>query len=86
MNQSAANTFENGDLYLYAPKSLKIKSSSPCINAGSDGTDIGMHGGTIPYKAGGLPFNPHINKSVISTKIDRNGKLSVTIEVTAQDR
>ena len=27
--------------------------------AGSDGTDIGIYGGQVPWKDGGLPFNPH---------------------------
>ncbi|GHT64336.1 hypothetical protein AGMMS50239_21850 [Bacteroidia bacterium] len=85
MNQSDADTFV-GENINDIPKNLQLKPSSPCKTAGMYGTEIGIYGGTRPYKAGALPFNPHVSKSVISTRTDAEGKLSVEIVVTAQDR
>ena len=84
MGQAAANTFVLNDLIW--PKNLEILASSPCKNAGTDGTDIGIYGGPVPYKAGAVPFNPHIDEALISSQTDSNGKLKVSITVTAQER
>ncbi|GHT54370.1 hypothetical protein FACS189446_3850 [Bacteroidia bacterium] len=83
-NQETIKTFQVNDLNFH--KNLKIRDASPCKNAGSDGTDIGIYGGSQPYKAGAVPFNPHINRAFISTQTDKDGKLPVNIVVTAQDR
>jgi hypothetical protein len=84
VNQETIKTFQVNDLTL--PKNLTIRDTSPCKNAGTDGTDIGIYGGSTPYKAGAVPFNPHINQAVISSQTDKDGKLPVNIVVTAQDR
>jgi len=83
MSQATNSTFQNN---LDWPKNLKIRDDSPCKNAGTDGTDIGIFGGPAPYKAGAVPFNPHINKALISSQTDRDGKLQINITVSAQDR
>jgi hypothetical protein len=85
MSQSQADTFTGGNISL-TPSLLQLKPESPCKTAGTFGTEIGMYGGTRPYKASSLPFNPHIDKSVISTRTDAAGKLSVEIIVTAQEK
>lgn len=84
MNQLLDDTFTVNSFGL--PKNLEIKGTSPCKNAGTDGTDIGIFGGPAPYKAGAVPFNPHITRSVISAQTDKDGKLKVDIEVSAQTR
>ena len=84
MSQETIKTFEVNNLGL--PKNLKIRDTSPCKNAGTDGTDIGIFGGPAPYKAGAVPFNPHINKAVIAAQTDKDGKLKVYIQVSAQTR
>jgi hypothetical protein len=84
MNQATATTFKVDDLN--SPNNLEIQDSSPCKGAGTDGTDIGIYGGTNPYKKGGLPFNPHITKVVIPGQVDRNGNIRVDIAVEAQNR
>ena len=55
------------------------------INAGSDGTDIGIYGGMFPWKEGSLPPNPHIQYKLIQQSTDQNGNLNVNIKVAAQD-
>jgi len=58
--------------------------SPPYQGAGSDGSDIGIYGGAVPWKDGGLPFNPHwteLNGPGSTT----NGTLpNVTIRGSAQ--
>jgi Pyruvate/2-oxoacid:ferredoxin oxidoreductase delta subunit len=58
---------------------------SPGINAGTDGTDIGIYGGLYSWKDGSIPFNPHIQQKTISGTTDNNGNLNVNIKVEAQD-
>ena len=84
MDQTPQQTFGVDDLSL--PKNLKILATSPCKNAGTDGTDIGIFGGPAPYKAGAVPFNPHITRSSIVGYTDKDGKLKVNIQVSAQTR
>ncbi len=59
---------------------------SPYKNAGTDGTDIGIYGGTFPWKEGSIPYNPHIQKNSVSGTTDANGNLKVNIKAEAQKR
>lgn len=84
ISQETIKTFVVNNLDL--PKNLEIRVESPCKNAGTDGADIGIFGGTTPYKKGAAPFTPHIDKSIISAQTDVEGKLKVEFKVSAQDR
>ena len=55
-------------------------------NAGTDGTDLGIYGGSFPWKNGSLPPNPHIQTKNISSATDPIGNLNVNIKVKAQER
>jgi hypothetical protein len=79
VNQAWNDTFEDYINY-------KLKPTSPCKNAGIDGTDIGIYGGTQPYKERGIPFNPHVSKNTISSQVDNAGNLQIDIIVTSQER
>lgn len=91
-NTYIGNSFEQvaGDIFttdeFLHPKHLTIKEGSPCKNAGVDGTDIGIYGGGTPFKAGSIPYNPHVRKANISTQTIDNGMLKVDITVSAQER
>jgi hypothetical protein len=67
-------------------KNFHLKATSLGINAGTDGTDIGIYGTTYPYKEGAVPVNPHIQSQSIATETDSQGNLSVIIKVAAQSR
>ena len=54
-------------------------------NAGTDGTDIGIYGGSFPWKEGMIPSNPHIQAKNISGVTDTNGNLHINIKVAAQE-
>lgn len=73
-----------GDITI--PKNCIPKDNSPLKNAGTDGTDIGIFGGSSPFKLGAQPFNPHIDKAIISGQTDGEGKLKIDIQVSAQER
>ena len=48
---------------------------------GTDGTQIGLHGGLMPYTS--IPSYPRITKMNVASKTTADGKLSVDIEVSA---
>lgn len=48
---------------------------------GSDGSQVGMHGGSIPFDP--RTSNPQISRFNVSSKTSSDGKLAVDIEVTA---
>lgn len=64
---------------------FNLAAGSVGIDAGSDGTDIGIYGSTQPYKEGAVPFNPHIYFKNIGGTTTPNGLLNINIKVKAQD-
>jgi len=52
---------------------------------GTDGTQVGLYGGLIPFKDGGAPSNPQITSKGVDTKTDTNGNLKINFTVKAQD-
>lgn len=52
---------------------------------GMNGTPIGIYGGTFPWKAGSVPFNPHINLKIIAPATNGSGNLPVQIRARAQN-
>ena len=48
---------------------------------GTDGTEVGMHGGLLPYNS--TPSYPQITKMKVANRATADGKLSVEIEVSA---
>jgi hypothetical protein len=62
-----------------------LKPGSPFLNAGRDGTDIGIYGGAFPWKEGSIPVNPHFQSVRIAGQTDSDGNLNVQIKVAAQD-
>jgi hypothetical protein len=62
----------------------RLQETSPYKNAGTDGTDIGLYGGTHPFKHNCLPSTPYIESSVVSAETDENGMLNIQINVISQ--
>jgi hypothetical protein len=46
---------------------------------------VGLFGGMMPWKIGGIPINPHYQSKFISSTTDNNGMLQIEITVEAQD-
>lgn len=82
-----ANTFVNVTSTTYNQNfDYHLKTGSAAINAGSDGTNMGIYGTAYPCKDGWVPPNPHISTKSISSTSAANGTLPVNIKVIAQDR
>ncbi len=58
---------------------------APATYIGTDGTEVGIYGGTFPYKEGAVPINPHIKIMNNATTTDANGDLQIQIEIEAQN-
>lgn len=83
----ATNTFVNATTgnFSYA-NDYHLKLTSPGVNFGTDGHDVGIYGSDEPYKDGAVPFNPHIISKNIGTSLSPTGNISVDIKVSAQDK
>ena len=64
---------------------LQLKNTSLGHNAGDDGTDVGIFGGTSPWKAGAIPSNPHIYYKLINGTTNTNGDLPVNIKARGEN-
>ena len=62
---------------------FKLKEGSPGKNAGTDGKDIGIYGGT-GFSDTALPPMPRITTKNIADQTDENGMLKIQIQVKAQ--
>ena len=58
---------------------------TPSAYLGTDGTQVGLYGGIIPFKDGGYPSNPQILTKSVSTQTDVSGNLNISFKVKAQD-
>lgn len=88
----ATNTFTN-NLYCYPLFQYEIGGEGyglidGCagINGGTDGTDVGIYGGTFVWKDGMIPSNPHMSFKSIPDASNADGTLDVNIIVKAQDQ
>lgn len=75
----------DGDADLYMDD-FHLLPGSPAAGAGVGGIDCGIHDGPSPWKAGAVPFNPHISTQNVAPTTNPQGELPVTIRVNAQDR
>lgn len=58
---------------------------SPTTYIGTDGTQVGLYGGTTPFKDKGAPSNPQILTKTVGDQTDTNGNLQINFKVKAQD-
>jgi hypothetical protein len=60
-----------------------IQAGSPAINAGSDGTDIGLTGGLVPYNYLAEPKIPVIRRyQLVNAVVPPNGTVTVIVTAT----
>lgn len=78
-----ANIFVNqtGNTFNYAHN---YHLQNPTTYLGTDSTEVGIYGGSFPYKEGAVPHNPHIQLKNIAPTTDVNGGLQIQIQVGAQ--
>lgn len=61
----------------------KLTDEAKAIMKGSDGTEVGLYGGSLPYDP--TPTNPQISKFNVAARTTADGKLSVDIEVKSAE-
>lgn len=68
-------------------QSYNYQLKATCVgkNAGTDGTDVGIYGGSNPCSIGWVPSNPHIYYENVSTQSNNQGKLPVHFKVRSGD-
>ncbi len=82
---SPATIFVSQSGYSYnSTNDYHVQNSSIAHLYGTDNTDCGIYGTAVPYKQGGVPYNPHIKVSSIGTSTDSQGHLPLNIHVSAQ--
>ena len=62
---------------------LELTEEAKTKYLGSDGTEVGIYGGSLPFEA--HTSNPQITKLNVASKSTADGKLSVDIEVKAAE-
>jgi hypothetical protein len=83
---TATDTFTTATGYTYDQTlDYHIKATSPAHNGGDNGADMGIYGGSTPWKDGAIPSNPHIFFKNIANDTDGSGNLPVQIKVSAQN-
>jgi hypothetical protein len=75
---------QSGNVFSYS-HDFHLKPTCAGKNAGTDGTDVGIHGGASPWKEGSLPINPHIRFKNVAGTTNPNGTLNIHFKVAAQD-
>ena len=81
------NIYVNQSGYIHSyMQDYNLKPTSPGKNAGTDGTDVGIYGGSFPFKEGSLPVNPHIRFKNVAGSTNSNGTLDIHFKVAAQDK
>ncbi len=61
-------------------KDLSLNTGSPALNAGSDGTDLGIYGGSTPYKNSGVSL-PVVKTLTLPTTIRQGTNTNANISV-----
>lgn len=70
---------EDTEIFKEGTTTYELTDANKAAWIGSDGTEIGMHGGLFPFTT--QLSNPQITKFEVAPKTDSEGKLSVNIEV-----
>lgn len=74
--------FHEDRLENFANTRLELADSYKSKYLGSDGTEVGIYGGKLPFDP--LSTNPRITKCEVDAKTTADGKLSVKVEVNGQ--
>ncbi len=82
---SVNNIFVSNTLYVFDYAS-DYHLKYPDTYTGTDDTEVGIYGGTYPYKEGAVPSNPHFQYQNIGSASTSDGKLHIDIKAAAQDR
>jgi hypothetical protein len=59
---------------------------NPETYLGTDGTQVGLYGGPVPFKEYGMPSTPQITRKSVASQTDNSGNLNVNFTIKAQNR
>lgn len=76
-------TYKGGVIKNLDSENFELTDAAKAKYLGSDGTQVGIYGGMLPYNT--TPSNPQITKCKVASKSTADGKLSVDIEVKAAE-
>lgn len=76
-------TYKGGGFENLDSENFELTDAAKAKYLGSDGTQVGIYGGMLPYNT--TPSNPQITKCKVASKSTADGKLSVDIEVKAAE-
>lgn len=82
---SLYNCDYGGQVNMASQFKVQLKTTSLGHNAGDDATDVGIFGGTSPWKEGAIPNNPHIYYKLINGTTNSNGDLPVNIKARGEN-
>lgn len=71
----------NGDYYSYA-YDFTLQSTSPAINAGTDGKDMGLSGGSGYFQKYGIPNIPQVNQFSITSPANATVAPGGTLQIS----
>lgn len=74
---------DGGFLQNFKNTRLELAESFKSTYKGSDGTEVGIYGGKLPFDA--VSTNPRITKCEVDGKTTADGKLSVKVEVNGKN-
>lgn len=89
LNSTDINSFFSGSVF----PDFRLQDSSPAVGAGSDGSDMGIHGGTNPWPVSAnatmqelyrlYPEIPRITDlTVLTGAVPQNGQLQIKVKAT----
>lgn len=89
-NSGNYHDYVQSNIFLYCPSntfnySYDYHLQNPSTLLGTDNTQIGIYGGSAPWKEGAVPKIPHIIMKNIASQTDSNGLLNIQIKVGAQN-
>ena len=74
---------QTGNAFNYS-HDYHLQTAAQALYLGNDLTEVGIYGGTFPFKEGAVPQNPHISSKTIAPLTTTNGDLNIQIHVIAQ--
>lgn len=74
--------YNSSSTALYVDETFELTDSIAALNISSDGTQVGMHGGVMPYNT--RVGDQRIGRITVSTQSNSEGKLPVAIEVISE--
>lgn len=86
--QGNISTANISDIFILMPSPVfaytnnyHLKPTCPGVNAGTDGTDVGIYGTIQPTSEGWVPSNPHIYFKQVAPQTNNSGQLQIQFRV-----